>query len=311
VLIEVLLYQRREISGLCARGRRARFHAVTGNASGFFAILGSVALVSASSMSGACGQHTEQNIARSNKRLEIAKDFLSKNELEGAEGESNRAIALNPANDEAYVVRGSVAFVRALETKKTMEIEGCLTGVDAEATAKDLDTFLEKADQDFEHATKVTPDYGDAWAYRGVVHTLQEDYATATSFLVKALENPMRLRDPALTRAHLGWSLFHQQKHVEAAKELRTAIQFQPKMCVATYRLARVYFAREEWEKAAELFETASADPKCGAQEAVYYLMKTRMQQGLMAEAKGAQHQCAKYSSKSCIATKCRAEGPQ
>src|SRR5678816_2211716 len=99
----------------------------------------------------------------------------------------------------------------------------------------------------------------------------EEDYAPATEYLMKALDNPGRLIDPTLTRANLGWAFFHQQKMVEPAKELRTAIQFQPRMCVANYRLARVYFAREEWEKAAELFQTASEDPSCGSQEASYY----------------------------------------
>ena len=103
--------------------------------------------------------------------------------------------------------------------------------------------------------------------------------------------------------------MFHQQNYVDAAKELRQAKQFQPNMCVATYRLARGYFAREEWEKAAELFQTASDDPSCGSQEASYYLMKTRMQQGLVAEAKQAHDACLKISVHSCIAAECRADG--
>jgi len=119
----------------------------------------------------------------------------------------------------------------------------------------------------------------------------------------------MRLDNPALIRADLGWALFHQRSFVEAAKELREARQFQPKMCVATYRLARVYFAREEWEKAAELFQAASDDPSCGSQEASYYLMKTRMQQGLAAEARVARDACLKLSQHSCIASQCRADG--
>jgi Tfp pilus assembly protein PilF len=257
-----------------------------------------------------CGAHEEKNVERSSKRLELCKDFLAKNNLEAAENECSKAIALNPNNDEAFNVRGLASYIRAVEAKKMMELEGCLTGVDAEATAKDLDTYLAKADQDFEEATRVTPDYGEAWANRGIVHNLQEDYAAAAGYLTKALENPMRLLNPALTRAHLGWAQFHQQKLVEAAKELRTAIQFQPRMCVATYRLGRVYFAREEWEKAAEQFQSASEDASCGSQEASYYLMKTRMQQGLANEAASARDACVKISSKSCIATKCRAEGP-
>lgn len=272
---------------------------MTGKAVGLLVLLG---------LTG-CGARLEQSAEKSAKRLDIAKDFLRKNELEAAEAECNKAIAYNPNNDEAYVVRGLVAMVRAYETQRSMEIESCLTGLDLEATDRDLQTFLAKADVDFEQAALVTPDYGEAWANRGVVHNLMADFDTASDYLGTALENPMRLLNPSLTRAHLGWSLFHQDKLVDAAKELRTAIQFQPKMCVATYRLGRVYFAREEWEKAAELFQTASDDPSCGSQEASYYLMKTRMQQGLVSEAKSARGACLKISPNSCIATKCRAEG--
>lgn len=259
---------------------------------------------------GACGAfHSDRDVAKSATRLDIAKDFLRKHQLEAAENECNRALALNPANDEAYLVRGLIAMLKTIDTQRSMEVESCLTGVDREATLRDLDTFLAKADLDFQRATAMAPDYGEAWANRGIVHNLQADYGSAANFLGKALEYPMRLENPALTRAHLGWALFHQKRYTDAAKELRQAKQFQPNMCVATYRLARVYFAREEWEKAAELFQTASEDPSCGSQEASYYLMKTRMQQGLAAEAKTARDVCLKLSPHSCIASQCRADG--
>jgi Tfp pilus assembly protein PilF len=258
----------------------------------------------------ACGvRHTEKDVAKSSTRLDLAKDFLRKHELEAAETESNRALALNPANDEAFVIRGLVHMIRAIDTMRTLEIESCLTGVDAELTQKDLDVHLKKADLDFEQATKITPDYGEGYANRGVVHNLLEDYSGAAGYFEKALENPIRLDSPGLTRAHLGWSFFHQNKLVEAAKELRQSIQFQPNMCVATYRLARVYFAREEWEKAAELFQTVSEDSSCGSQEASLYLMKTRMQQGLVDDARRARDACLKLSPRSCIASQCRADG--
>lgn len=273
-----------------------------GNAAGSLAICLIAAL-------GGCPNNVEQSPEKSSKRLDICKDALSKNDLEAAEGECNKAIAYNPNNDEAFNVRGLIAMVRAFSSKNSMEVDGCLTGVDAEATDKDIQMYLAKAEQDFAQATRITPDYGEAWANRGVVATLVEDYETAKSHLTKALENPMRLMNPSLTRAHLGWALFHQENYVDAAKELRSALQFQPKMCVATYRLGRVYFAREEWEKAAEQFSTASEDPSCGSQEASYYLMKTRMQQGLKEDAKNALAACVKLSPKSCIATKCRADG--
>ena len=59
-----------------------------------------------------------------------------------------------------------------------MEIDGCLTGLDLEATQKDLDKNLKAADVDFERATKLTPDYGEAWSNRGSVHALQESIQT-------------------------------------------------------------------------------------------------------------------------------------
>jgi len=277
---------------------------VGANARGLLVIFAAVALATSAGCPG-----TEHSVTKSSNRLDIAKDFLRKHELEAAETEAGRAIALNPANDEAYLVRGLVHMVRAIDTQRTLEIDACLTGVDAEATHKDLDKFLHAADLDFESAAKINPDYGEAWSNRGTVHNLLEDYAVAAEFLTKALENPMRLSSPGLTRAHLAWALFHQGKHVEAAKELRQAISFQPNMCVATYRLARVYFAREEWEKAAEVFETVSNDQSCGSQEASLYLMKTRMQQGLVDDARRARDACLKISPQSCIASQCRADG--
>ena len=260
-------------------------------------------------IAGCLGGHSDRDAAKSATRLDLAKDFLRKHQLEASEQECNRALAFNPSNDEAYLVRGLVQMLRTIDTQRTMEVDTCLTGLDRDATLRDLDAFLAKADLDFEEAAKVTPEYGEAWADRGIVHNLQEDYQGAEKYFAKALEYPMRLDNPALTRAHLGWALFHEKRYVDAAKELREAKQFQPKMCVATYRLARVYFAREEWEKAAELFQTASDDPSCGSQEASYYLMKTRMQQGLASEAKTARDACLKISPESCIASQCRADG--
>ena len=268
--------------------------------SGLLALIAAVACVPKAS---------ERDQAKSATRLDLAKDFLRKHQLEAATAESNRSLAYNPSNDEAYNIRGLVEMVYAVDTQRTLEIDACLTGVDAEATRGDLDKHLSSAERDFEQATKVNPEYGEAWSNRGVVRALQEDYAAAATYFSRALENPMRLDSPGLTRAHLGWALFHQGKAPDAAKELRQALQFQPNMCVATYRLARVYFSREEWEKAAELFQTVSDDPHCGSQESSLYLMKTRLQQGLVDDARRARDACLKVSPRSCIAAQCRADG--
>ena len=108
-----------------------------------------------------------QQATRSNNRLDLAKDFLRKHQLEAAETECNRALALNPRNDEAYLVRGLVAMLHAVDDQRTAEIESCLTGLDAEAMQKEQTAALEKADKDFAKALSISPDYGEAWSNRG------------------------------------------------------------------------------------------------------------------------------------------------
>lgn len=244
--------------------------------------------------------------AKSETRLALARDFLVHNQLEAAETEANKAIAFLSTNEEAYNVRGLVHHFRAANAKSLMEIEACVTGIDGEALRADLDHELELAQRDFRKATALAPDYGEAWSNVGTVALLQDDPDAAKAAFEHALGNPARLMSPGLTRAHLGWVYFTQNNLVAAAKELRQAVQFQPGMCVATYRLGRVYFAREEWENAAEQFQEVSDQADCRSQEAALYLMKARLQQGLIDDAKVAQVTCVARAPKSCLAAQCR-----
>lgn len=255
------------------------------------------------------GRGSEGDLAKSQVRVEIAKDFLRKHELEAAEAESNRALALAPGNEEAFQLRGLVSLLRASDALRLLEVDACLTGLDAESVQRDVDESLLKAELDFRKASELAPDYGEAWSNRGVVKTLLDDPEAAVPLLLRALENPVRLLNPSLTRAHLGWAQFHRGELVSAAKELRQALQFQPGMCVANYRLGRVYFAREEWEKAAEQFQLVSDSADCGSQEAKYFLMKSRTQQGLLEDARAAMQACTNLAPRSCYAQKCRSEG--
>jgi Tfp pilus assembly protein PilF len=251
----------------------------------------------------------EGDAKKSNTRLDLAKDFLGKQELEAAEAEANKAIAFQSTNEEAFNIRGLIWFLRALNNHRLLEIDGCLTGVDAEAISRERDEQLAHADSDFGKAADLAPDYGEAWSNRGQVANLLGAHADAAGYLERALQNPARLAEPGLTRAHLGWAHFHREDHVRATKELRQAVQFKPGMCIPTYRLGRVYFAREEWEKAADQFQAVTDQPECSSQEASFYLMKTRMHQGLIADAQVARDACLKLSPQSCIAAQCRAEG--
>jgi type IV pilus assembly protein PilF len=252
---------------------------------------------------------TESDLGKSAARVDLAKDFLRKHELEAADAEAERALAFAPHNEEAYLVHGLVSLVRASDGLRLVEVESCLTGVDAESLQRDIDENLLKAEKDFRKASELAPDFGEAWSNLGVVKTLLDDSKAAVDFLTHALENPNRLLNPGLTRAHLGWARFHSGDLPSAAKELRQALQFQPGMCVANYRLGRVYFEREEWEKAAEQFQLVSDSADCGSQEAKYFLMKSRTQQGLLEDARTAMEACIRLAPKSCYAQRCQSEG--
>jgi Tfp pilus assembly protein PilF len=248
------------------------------------------------------------DVKKSDTRLALAKDFLQRNELEAAETEATKSLEYLSTNDEAYLVRGLVHLLRGMGAFRVVEIDDCLTGLDAEALRTDMDAHFSKAAADFGRATEIAPDYGEAWSNRGVVANLVGDHDQAVEYLTTALSHPARLINPGLTRAHLGWSHFHRGDMVSAAKELRQALQFQPGMCVATYRLGRVYFAREEWEKAAEQFQEVSDQPACPLQEASLYLMKSRLEQGLAEDARTARDACLRLSPKSCASAQCRSQ---
>jgi len=242
---------------------------------------------------------------KSDSRLELAKEFLNKQELEAAEVEANKAIAFQPSNEEAYNVRGLVHYMRALNDRRLIEVDDCLTGLEAEAFDQDEDAQLGRAAADFAKAVELADDYSEGWANRAVVANLMGAHEEAISFFTRALANPFRLVNPGLSRASLGWAYFQEEDYVRATKELLQVKQFAPTECVPTYRLGRVYFAKGEWEKAAQEF--LAVDPSCGLQEASYYLMKTRLEQGLIEEAAAARDACLKLSPRSCIATQCRA----
>lgn len=271
-----------------------------------FARMGWFVGVVALALGTAACPRTEGDPSKSQTRLELARDFLLKNQLEAAEAEANKAIAYLTTNEEAYNVRGLVHHLRALGNQNLLEVESCLTGLDAEALRGEVEKELGLAEADFRKAVALAPDFGEAWSNAGTAALLLGDADRARDDFDHALATPARLVSPGLTRAHLGWALFAKNDLVSAYKELRQAVQFQPGMCVATYRLGRVYFAREEWEKAAEQFQEVSDQPDCRVQEAALYLMKARLEQGLLDDARAAQALCLSQAPASCIAAQCR-----
>jgi Tfp pilus assembly protein PilF len=243
---------------------------------------------------------------RSDTRLELAKDYLRHGDFVSAEGQARKALEFDDRNVEALNVLGLVDYLHAVNNFKLLEIDDCLTGVDAEELRQEMDQFLTRADRQFARAVALEDDYGDAWANRGLVAFHLDQYGAAVGYLSRALAHPQRLGNIGLTRADLGWAYFHQRDIARAAKELRQAEQFNSGMCVAKYRLGRVYVARREWPKAREQLESVSADRGCPIQEVQLYLGQTYQALGMTDRLPGVEKRCVDMAPRSCVAARCR-----
>ena len=200
-------------------------------------------------------------------RLDIAKDFLRKHQLEAAENECEQGDRAQPQQRRG--VRRRAAWSRWSARVDTQQHARDRRLPDRPRRRGDAEGPRRVPHEGRRRLRAGRPSH--ARLRRGLgeprlVHNLLEDYATArrrTS--TKALENPMRLHQPGADprQPRLG-AVPPEQAASMRPRSCARSMQFQPKMCVATYRLARVYFAREEWEKAAELFQTASATRPAG-----------------------------------------------
>lgn len=268
----------------------------------------SLVIILAAAMLGGCPRDAVDT-RKSATRVDLAKDFLRRNDLDTAEAEARRGLALDPGNAEAEYVLGMVAFLRGVANDRLLEVDDCLTGIDAEALQAELETFMAAADGHFARAVAIDPEHSESWANRGTIADQLGDPAAAVAHFERALAHPSRLLDAGVTRANLGWAYFHRNDLVRAAKELRQAIQFNPGMCIARYRLGRVYFARREWAKATEQLQAVVADRSCPMQEAHLYLGKASRELGASDGAEQALASCQRLAPKSCIAAECRAVG--
>jgi Tfp pilus assembly protein PilF len=258
-----------------------------------------------------CGS-PQVNDKKSNNRLELAKDFLARHQLPMARSEASKALEHNPQNPEAHTIMGLVDFLSALNNFRLLEIDNCLTGVDAEGMREEMHEHWAAADASFGKAVELDPAYSEARHNQANVADLLEEHDRAIALYEEALLVPHRLINLSLTRAGLGWARFKKGDMVGASKDLRQALQFNDSMCVAKYRLGRVYFAREEWNNAVEQFRAVVESKDCGSQESHLYLIKTMKQLSTSEEAQPfdfeeATNACVALAPKSCIAVQCQA----
>jgi type IV pilus assembly protein PilF len=262
-------------------------------------------------VAAACGAGQKVDEQKSSNRLAIGEDFLRQGQLEAAVGEAKEALKYAPSNSKAYNLLGLIDVNRAVQMQMIIEVEDCLSGVDAESLLGKRDQHLLAARDSFRKAATFAHDYGEAYHGAATVDLLLDDYESAREQFSRALQFPAQLESVPLSRAGLGWAYYLLGRYAEAATELRQALRFAPSMCLAQYRLGRVYFSRKEWDKALSAFEKVVAQSKeCPIQEAHLYLMKTYAKKGLVASLPGLLERCLALAPKSCVADECRALVP-
>src|SRR5262245_32057523 len=152
-----------------------------------------------------------RDVVRAQNRLDLAKDLLSKGELQAAEGEAKTALELDPRSEEAHNLLGLVALSRARQNAQLTERSDCLSASDASALRAESDDYMRAAAAHFEKATDLAADYGEAWENRGVVAMYFHDWDRAIDLEKKALTHIGRLDSSQLARANLGWAYFQKQ----------------------------------------------------------------------------------------------------
>src|SRR5580700_3648199 len=93
-----------------------------------------ILLAGCSALNPEAARHTTKQVGH---RLDLCKDLLAKGQLESARTECDKVLALDASNEEAYNARGLISLLHAVNTERTLEVDQCLTGVDAEATHQD------------------------------------------------------------------------------------------------------------------------------------------------------------------------------
>ena len=114
----------------------------------------------------------------------------------------------------------------------------------------------EKAEQEFELEIKNNPKYALAYTYLGDIALHNNDDASAESFLTKSMQSQDDVR---LTYFDLGCVYADQKRNQEALVAFLHAEHLDPSDPDAHYRLARLYMAFGQKQKANEEFTKTKA----------------------------------------------------
>jgi tetratricopeptide (TPR) repeat protein len=239
----------------------------------------------------------------------LGADYLKKKLPNAAKRELLQAVELDPENDQAHKLLGVVFFMEGVHKVNLLERTQCLHGTAAEEQRQAANKEFRRAEGHLKRAValakkeKRTDSEGLNYLANVALHFKRYDQAIALAN--EALENIL-YGARHLSLATLGWAYYNAGKLDDAARELRQAVFHEPRFCLGRYRLARVYYAQEEYDKAiAELTRIADAK-SCPIQEAHQLLGLALMKTKKRDEARDHFDSCVSMNPNSCVSEECR-----
>ena len=256
------------------------------------------------SMSG-CVPHNKRHVDEAQIRYQLAGDYFRNRRVEPALEELQHVLQLDPENADAYNLLGLISLQQGAEYLAQVEIDACLKAADAQAVRRDGSAKFHDAEQKLRRATELRASFSEAWNNLSVAALNLQEYDLAITAARNALKDVTYL-EPEVARANLGWALF-QKKDVQSAwKELHEAVAKSPGFCVGRYRLAKVYVARNDFDRAAEELEAVTASAQCPIQEAFLLGGMVQERRKESAKARALFARCAQLAPRSCLAAECK-----
>jgi tetratricopeptide (TPR) repeat protein len=236
----------------------------------------------------ACGgtQVNDKAIRQSDRFYEAAYiAWHDQNDILAAIRHLTRAVAENPANDNAQYLLGTLRLSRGEYKEAQIHLDAALKYRDKSMPAARTETLNSL----------------------GVLYLLTKKPQKAVKVLTEAVGEVLN-REPWLAMGNLGWAYTELGEYDKAIDILERALFDQPKFCVGLYRLGNVYYLKGDFDKAKESLEGVTQIKEGGCdrmQEAHYLLGMTYLRVENVENAIHSFETCIKINPKSETGHKC------
>jgi Tfp pilus assembly protein PilF len=245
------------------------------------------------------------NVDAAQKRYLLGADYYHKGMIPAALEELRISLEMDAKNHEALYLSGLITMRQAVESQDLATRAQCLPEAEARVQLEDVDRKMRQAGDLFRRAVEVKGTYSEAWNALSAVALHFKKWDEAIAHAERALSNAA-YGTPWFALANQGAAYHEKKDELRAGKVLRQALQQNPKFCVGRWRLAEVYAAQGEQERARKELEAVVEDKGCPIQEAHLLLGRVLVQMKDMTRAEEVFAECRRLAPQSCLAKECR-----